>query len=113
LVDKGTRVHRSESVAGHRRPKHNNPQLIFELDNLRPISNETNYNQLDRPGITRQDQFINQIWKQRFDELKAIAEDKSKKNELRDKQYYLNIYDASKRLNTIHKNRLWKYYKKQ
>lgn len=113
LVDKGTRVHRSESVAGHRWPKHNNPQLIFELDNLWPITNETNYNQLDAPGYIRQEQFIKKIWQERFDELKSIAESKEDKWVIRDKQFYQIIYETARVNNKRKQASLWRYYKKQ
>lgn len=111
LVDKWYRVHRSESVAWHRWPKGRYPHMIFCIDNVRPITEWTNYQQLDNLGFIRQEQFIKQIWQSRFEELDKMAIDKATKNELSTPMFYQTTYDTFKSLNKERQKKLWKYYK--
>ena len=112
LVDKGYRVHWSESVAGHYYPKGKFWHMIFIKENVWPITEWTNYTQLDRIWYIWTEQFIKAVWMEKYNELEGISTNKILKNELTPPQYYQNIYDISKELNKKEKERLGKYYKK-
>ena len=112
LADKLLRVHWKESVAWHYFPKQNFPHMIFDIDNLWPITSWTNYNQLDAEGTIWKRQLIIVIWQERFDSLEQKANAKEGKGVIMGDREYQRIYDHYKAENAVHKKRLWKYYEK-
>lgn len=79
LKDTLQRVHRSESVAGHIYPKSKYPHMIFILENVRPITEKTNYIQADTVGHSR----MNNIPANLVEYLICISGNKQSKNETR------------------------------
>lgn len=102
LVDTGERVYWRDCDWWHYRPKHNYPQLAFELDNVRPISKWTNKMQGDNVGIRWYDGMYDMVWAERYQELSSIADDKREKNRCvkRDRNFYNDIYQDYKQRNT-------------
>lgn len=104
--------HYTACSGGHYRSKHNNPQLVFEIDNIRPITGRTNKIQWDQPWYMRKDKFIEKIWQNRYDELDAISNDKELKEEHKklnhNVEYLKEQYHKWKKANDI----LLEIYKK-
>lgn len=100
-VDTNERLKRNDKSvqAWHWRPKHNYPQLAFELDNIHPIKKWTNKRQADMLGYEWEQKFIAKIWFARYQELASIADNKELKWQVRDRQYYVELYEKYRDLN--------------
>lgn len=106
-IDTGKKVHRSECVGGHIYPKGNFPHLAFNLDNIRPISSYGNKKQLDSIA-----DWIDKVPLPDFvkDTLKEQSTNQLAKNQIRDTQFYTEVYEKYRKLNEEEKLRLGKYY---
>lgn len=104
LTDKLTKVHYTKCVAWHIYSKVNHPNLAFEPMNVRCITNETNRKQWTSPWIFRAVNVLSWFW---LDNLKKLSEDKSRKSEKRDWNYYRSITETYNELIEIEKKRLW------
>jgi len=91
LVDTGKLVHYKKSQWWHYFSKFNHPNLAFEVNNIRPITQRSNQMQWDQPWLYRKDNLIWIIWQEQFDHLEAMS--KEPKGELKTKEYYQTRID--------------------
>lgn len=99
-MDTKQRKHRTETVGWHLRPFQNYPQLAFEVDNCRPITQGTNRRQADSFWEERSQNVENELTIEKFMFMKKLARDKQLKNIKRDSKYYNDLYEYYKRENT-------------
>lgn len=104
-VDIQKRVHYKTIQAWHYYWKKNHPNLVFEPLNVRPITQNTNWQQLDQEWLYRKPELIKTIWIDMFGHLEALS--KIKDNIIRDINYYKPIYEKYKELEKQEKQRLW------
>jgi hypothetical protein len=88
---------------GHMYPKHNFPQLAFDIDNIRPISPRWNKKQADNIADWIDNTPLTNDAK---NTLKAISEDKYLKTQTKDNTFYRWQYEKYKALNIIEQIRL-------
>lgn len=106
LMDTGQKKWYQWCDGWHFYPKHNYPQLAFEVDNCRPISKRMNKRQWDMIWYEWADRLIQEIWILRYNELEKIANDSLLKNIVRDRNYYQKQLDKFTLLKEKHLERL-------
>jgi len=81
--------------------------MAFNLDNIRPISSYGNKKQLDSIA-----DWIDKVPLPDFvkDTLKEQSTNQLAKNQIRDTQFYTEVYEKYRKLNEEEKLRLGKYY---
>lgn len=87
LVDTGEIKHYKKAQWWHYFSKHNHPNLAFEIMNIRPITQQSNQQQLDKPWLYRKDNLLAIIGEDNYTILEAMS--KEPKGEIRKKDYYI------------------------
>ena len=114
LADNKGMCHYTKCVAGHIYSKHNNKHMAFLDINVRPITTDTNRVQGTAPWIYRACNVLNA---QELVYLKTLSDNKLKKNDLLDRNYYQTMYEIYSERLKVEEKRLWitdnKYHTKK
>ena len=87
LVDTGKPAHYKQAQWWHYFSKFNHPNIAFEIMNIRPITQQSNQQQLDKPWLYRKENLVAIIGIDQYNILEALS--KEPKWELRKKDYYI------------------------
>lgn len=87
LVDTGEIKHYKKAQWWHYFSKFNHPNIAFEIMNIRPITQQSNQQQLDKPWLYRKENLVAIIGIDQYNILEALS--KEPKWELRKKDYYI------------------------